>query len=45
MGRETPDASGGFRGHKKNEGRQYDFYQVTYKFYRTNKTIKTVCLS
>lgn len=33
MVRETPDPSGRFRGHKKNEGRQCDFYQVSCRFY------------
>lgn len=41
MGRETPGGSGRFRdtGGRK-EGRQHDFYRVTYRFYSV-----TVCLS
>lgn len=41
MGRETPGGSGGFRdtGGRK-EGRQHDFYRVTYRIYSV-----TVCPS
>lgn len=40
MGRETPGGSGGFRGYRSKEGRQHDFYRVTYRIYSM-----TVCPS
>lgn len=40
MGRGTPYGSGGFRGYRRKEGRQHDFYRVTYRIYSV-----TVCPS